>query len=154
MPCFHSLSRSPSPCHILKQELCPSLYSRDSGYLSHSAWSSTSFQTGKGGGTKGSCVITEVSISPQTCWVLAWSRRAAGPSPPKPGSVTCAQGVWSAWWSAGPGATRLHPPWLYRYPFSTGHWSLHTRALGEASGGDVQGHQRQVFWVPRLESGY
>lgn len=97
--------------------------------------------------------IKEISVSLQTCWVLAWSRRAAGHSPLKPDSVMCAQGVWSGWWSAGQNATRLHLPWLSRYS-SAGHWSLHTGALGEAGGRVVQGHQRQVFWVPRPESGY
>lgn len=147
-PYCHLLSRFTFSCHILKQQLCPSLQSRVNvsvaqshcDCLSHISWSSTCFQTGKGGGAKGSCAIKEASISLQTCWVLAWSRRAAGHSAPKPDSVTCAQGVWSGWWSAGQSATRLHPPWLYRYPFSAGHWCLHSRASGGASGRDVQGY--------------
>lgn len=54
--------------------------------------------------------IKEISVSLQTCWVLAWSRRAVGHSPLKPDSVMCAQGVWSGWSSAGQNVTRLRPP--------------------------------------------
>lgn len=44
----------------------------------------------------------------------------AGLSPLKPDSATCAQGAWSGWWSAGQDASQLLPPWLYRYPFTSG----------------------------------